>query len=269
MKICGSLAGTILPIYVAFCISCSSNRSAGSTDNDCLYQFSTIQSLAAGNFYGTVSVADFVKYGTLGLGTFVGANGEMIVLDGVCYQALGNGQVQKASLSDSVPFGAVTYFDNDYSYSFDNITFVEIQDSLTGIIKDKGANSFYACRIDGEFQYMKVRSVLKQEPPYCTLAEAVKTSQREYEYSNVKGTVVALYCPEYAGNVNAAGWHMHFISDDRTKGGHIMDFVMSEGQVQIDRTNMFMMTLPETESFNRLNLSGLDDDIDKIEKGKK
>ncbi len=258
-----------LLFIVCSIISLNGINARNARQKDCLYQFSTIQSLAAGNFYGTVSVADFVKYGTLGLGTFVGANGEMIVIDGVCYQALGNGTVQKANPLDSVPFGAVTHFDSDYSYSFRNIPFESIQDSLTEIIKDKGANSFYACRIDGEFPYMKVRSVLKQEPPYCTLAEAVKTSQREYEYSNVKGTVVALYCPEYAGNVNAAGWHMHFISEDRTKGGHIMDFVMSEGQVQIDRTNMFMMTLPETESFNRLNLSGLDDDIDKIEKGKK
>lgn len=251
---------------MGFCMTGCFN---GSTDNDCLNQVSTIQSLAAGNFYGTVSVQDLLKSGNFGLGTFVGVNGEMIVLDGVCYQALGNGQVQKASLSDSVPFGAVTHFDNDYSATFNNISFEKLQDELTQIVKEKGSNTFYACRIEGEFSYMKVRSILKQEPPYNTLANVVVDSQREYEYQNLKGTVVALFCPKYAEQVNAAGWHMHFISEDFTKGGHIMAFQMSDGTAQLDQTNNFSMQLPETEFFNSLNLSGLEDDINAVEKGKK
>lgn len=264
--ICKKYIAAVAFMGMGFCMSDCSNVG---TDHDCLYQVSTIQSLAAGNFYGTVSVQDFLKSGNFGLGTFVGVNGELIVLDGVCYQALGNGQVQKALLSDSVPFGAVTHFDNDYSVSFTNITFENLQDSLTQIVKELGANTFYACRIDGDFPYIKVRSVLKQEPPYCTLARAVQTSQREYEYENVKGTVIALFCPKYAEQVNAAGWHMHFISEDFTKGGHIMAFQMSQGNVQMDQTNNFSMQLPQTAFFNSLNLSGLEDDINAVEKGKK
>ncbi|ALA96998.1 acetolactate decarboxylase [Spiroplasma kunkelii CR2-3x] len=51
-----------------------------------VYQFSTIISLAAGNFDGMIKLVTLLKQGNFGLGTFDHLDGELIVLDGVGYQ---------------------------------------------------------------------------------------------------------------------------------------------------------------------------------------
>ena len=62
---------------------------------------------------------------------------------------------------------------------------------------------------------MQVRSELPQTEPYKPLAKVLETDQTFFDYENIKGTVVGLYCPEYMSDLNAVGWHFHFISEDR------------------------------------------------------
>ena len=64
------------------------------------------------------------------------------------------------------------------------------------------------------------------------------------------------------------GWHLHFLSQDKSKGGHVLGFTLTEGTVALDRTDTFRMTLPDTDKFNELNLLGRDAAIVTVEKGK-
>jgi acetolactate decarboxylase len=127
-------------------------------------------------------------------------------------------------------------------------------------------NIFYAVKVEGTFQYMKVRSVPKQERPYPKLVDVVK-EQAIYEYSDIEGTVVGFWCPEYAKGVNVPGYHFHFISKDGTVGGHILDCVLDKTMAEIDYTNEFDMVLPSTDDFYHYNL-GLDKkkELEKVEK---
>ncbi len=52
----------------------------------------------------------------------------------------------------------------------------------------------------------------------------VATHQPEYSRENVSGTIVGFWTPEIFHGVSVAGYHLHFISDDLTFGGHVMDF---------------------------------------------
>ena len=60
--------------------------------------------------------------GDIGIGTFKGLNGEMIVLDGTVYQALGDGRVVVADDKDKVPFSNVTFFDKDITVDLQDVT---------------------------------------------------------------------------------------------------------------------------------------------------
>ena len=121
-------------------------------------------------------------------------------------------------------------------------------------------------RVDGTFKKMHARSELKQEKPYKPLAEALKTDQREFSWDNIEGTVVALYCPEYMKDLNAAGWHLHFVSKDKTCGGHVLDLDVDQAELKIDSTQGFNMQLPDTEMFPTLDLTqDQSDDIKKVE----
>ena len=121
-------------------------------------------------------------------------------------------------------------------------------------------------RIDGIFKKMHARSELKQEKPYKPLAEALKTDQREFSWDNIEGTVVALYCPQYMEDLNAAGWHLHFVSKDKKYGGHVLDLDVDKAELKIDCTKGFNMQLPDTEMFPSLDLTkDQSEDIKQVE----
>jgi acetolactate decarboxylase len=113
---------------------------------------------------------------------------------------------------------------------------------------------------------MKVRSVSKQEKPYPPLAE-VAQQQSVFEYIGVSGTIVGFRCPSFVKGINVPGYHLHFISDDKTKGGHILGFTTIGGNLQLDTCNRFYMVLPELEQFAGLDLSkDRSEELEKVEK---
>ena len=236
-------------------------------DRETIYQVALLQSLTQGYYDGVIKVSELKQHGDTGIGTFEGVNGEMIVLDGKVYQALGDGSVKEADENETVPFSNVTFFDKDGSLELSEINDVNaLKEKLSAMVDEKGRNLFYFVKVSGTFDKMNVRSELKQEKPYKTLDKALETDQREFNYDNIKGTVVALYCPDYMGGLNTPGWHFHFISDDKTKGGHILDLQFAGAEAEFDATPEFEMFLPDNDDFQKIELSkDVSDAIKKVE----
>ena len=230
-----------------------------------IYQVALLQSLTQGYYDGIIKVSELKQHGDTGIGTFEGVNGEMIVLDGVVYQALSDGSVKVADDNETVPFSNVTFFDSDTSEELSDIADINsLKKKLTEKVEEKGKNLFSMVKMTGEFKKMLVRSELKQEKPYKTLDKALETDQREFTYENIKGTVVALYCPDYMNGLNTSGWHLHFISDDKEKGGHILDLSIEKAKAEYDMVQEFDMKLTDNEDFQKTSLA--DDVSDAIKK---
>src|SRR5512136_1450849 len=83
-------------------------------DREVLYQVSTIDALMQGVFDGVQPVGEIRKRGDFGIGTFDALDGEMIVLEGVVYQAKADGHIYTAADSQTTPFATVTFFDRDH-----------------------------------------------------------------------------------------------------------------------------------------------------------
>ena len=114
---------------------------------------------------------------------------------------------------------------------------------------------------------MNVRSEYAQDKPYKPLAEVLETDQTFFDYENVDGTVVGLYCPPYMEKMNATGWHFHFVSDDKTKGGHILGLKFDSADLKWDYTDTFDMIIPDNEMFDEFDLTvDQSEDIKKVEK---
>ena len=65
-----------------------------------------------------------------------------------------------------------------------------------------------------------------------------------------------------------AGYHLHFISDDHTFGGHVMDYVISEGQVEVGAVDQLDQRFPVQDRqylFAKFNAKDIRGDIDKAE----
>src|SRR4051812_41853753 len=53
---------------------------------------------------------------------------------------------------------------------------------------------------------------------------------------------------------NGPGCHLHFVSDDRTRGSHILQCRGSNLRLQIQREGDYYIALPETEDFLKADL---------------
>ena len=238
-----------------------------SQDRETVYQVALLQSLTQGYYDGIIKVSELKEHGDTGIGTFEGVNGEMIVIDGTVYQALGDGTVQEADENETVPFSNVSFFDSDISVDLNDISdMASFREELDKAVNENGKNMFYLVRVSGTFEKMFVRSEIKQEKPYKPLDKALETDQREFNYENITGTVVGLYCPDYMGGLNTPGWHFHFISDDRTKGGHMLDLSFASAKAELDVTPSFDMKLSDNSEFQGMELAkNVDDAIKKVE----
>jgi acetolactate decarboxylase len=228
----GGISGTILA------------RPQPARDRDLLYQVSTSTSLTGGGFDPVESVGTLVKNGDLGSGTFTALDGEMVVVDGTCYQVTDDGMARPAALSQGVPFATVTFFSPDLSVP--DITAANMTE-LTGFIDSQlpSRDQFYAIRITGNFPYVRARNVVAQDKPYPPLADALK-EESVYEFRNVTGTAVGFYTPASAAGLNFPGYHLHFITADRSRGGHIIDMATMGTTVELDaKARTLVVMAPE------------------------
>ena len=229
---------------------------AAPADRESIAQVALLQSLAQGYFGGTITAGELLALGDTGIGTFEGLNGEMIVLDGKMYQALGDGRVIVTPDSAIIPYATVTFFDKDIPVALQNVkNKAALEKELNRYVQQWGANSFYMVKIPAEFSSILFRSEYGSQPPYPTLVEALKGKQTEFTEKNIKGTIVGLYCPSYMGELNSVGWHFHFISDDRKKGGHVLELSLKNATAHLDQTDKFTMILPDDKKFGELNLA--------------
>ena len=124
-------------------------------------------------------------------------------------------------------------------------------------------------RIDGNFNEINVRSVNAQDEPYKPLVDALERDQTFFNYENIEGTMIGLYCPPYMADLNAVGWHLHFISKDKTKGGHVLGVNIADAVLTWDDTAGFQMNLPSNEMFAGFDLTvDQSEAIEKVEKNK-
>lgn len=232
------------------------NSLFSNNDDDSMYQVSLMQAFMHGEYNAVVTVADLKTHGDTGLGTFEGVNGEMIILDGVVYQAAADGSVNVMQDNETVPFATVTKFDVDAEIT--NITakdFDDLTSQLDKEISKNSTNNIYIIKLNGNFSNITVRSVEKQEKPYKEFTDVAAVDQKVFNYTNQSGTIVAIYFPEYMSDLNMHGWHLHFLSDDKTKGGHVLGLNNFNGSGQIDEIHEFNMILPTDESFAKMNFS--------------
>jgi alpha-acetolactate decarboxylase len=221
-----------------------------------LFQVALLQSLVQGYFDGIISVGELKRHGDTGIGTFDGVNGEMIVLDGVVYRAAADGSVVVPSDEETEPFGNVAFFAAKETLVLNGIAdMAALQEALNGEVNRLGANCFYMVKIEGVFASIKVRSVYKQAKPYRALDVALAADQTEFDFMNVGGTMVGLYCLDYMGGLNCAGWHFHFLTEDRSRGGHVLQVSVKDATAAFSVLDRFEMVLSCESTFQSMDLA--------------
>ena len=215
-----------------------------------VWQNGTIDALLDGNYDGEVTIGQVRRHGDFGLGTFNGLDGEMVDLEGQVFQVRPDGAVRQVGDDVRTPFAVVTAFEGGAPQSLAGpMSFHEMQARLDQF---RAANGHAAAiRIDGRFAVVRTRSVPRQDRPYRRLADVVK-GQSVFELKNVSGTLVGLWFPPSLSHVNVPGYHFHFIADDRSSGGHVLDLTLLDGTARIEDLPNLQIALPGEAPTTRL-----------------
>jgi acetolactate decarboxylase len=207
------------------------------------YQVATISSLLAGGYDGNTTVGELLRHGNFGLGTFNGVDGEMMVLDGSVYRGDTNGRAQAVSKKELTPFAVVVAFRSQGSMRVVGGQSLEhLQAALDAL--PYSASRILAARVDGRFETIKIRSEPKQKPPYRPLSQVIKEEQVVHTLNGVQGTLIAFRFPAAASSVNVAGWHFHFLTSDKTRGGHVLDLMTGAGQASLEEIADLRISFP-------------------------
>lgn len=219
---------------------------------DKLYQVSTLPTLAQGHFDSLISFKDLRKQGDFGVGTLQGLDGELVILDGKGWQARYDGKIVPVSDKATLPFAVVTHFRPQLKAKVSKRTeYSALVKQLDSLLPTR--NAPVAIKINGRFSVLKARSVPRQERPYPTLAEVVK-KQAEWEWEEIDATLVGFRFPAFLSAVNLADYHFHCISDDKTRGGHVLNAVVRNATIELSVLRNFEMLLPSGEEFDQRNL---------------
>jgi acetolactate decarboxylase len=235
-------------------------------DRDTVYQVSTFSALQERVFDGEVTIGELRKHGNLGIGTFDALDGEMILLGGEVYRFGADGIVTRVPDDWRTPFAAVTPFEPDQTLPLASGT--DLEAFKSGIDKLLPTlNLPYAARITGNFAWVKTRAPRRQSRPYPRLVDAL-ADQPEFEYRETRGTMVGFRLPAFVNGVNVPGWHLHFLSDDRTRGGHVLGFTVGTAKLELDQSPNLRVVLPVTGDFAATDLSrDVSHEVDRIEGG--
>ena len=217
-----------------------------------LFQVSTSGALVQGVYERAVSSNLLLNYGDFGLGTFENLDGEMVVLDGAIYQVRSDGKVTKIEKDVGTPFAVVTHFVADQDQMIENASSFKDLTKICDRYRDSD-NLFYAFRIDGHFGHVHTRA-MRETLEGLPLAKAAAI-QPEFEFTGVDGTLVGIWAPQFSSALNIAGYHFHFLSEDRSKGGHLLECSGKHLRIRVERLNDFHLSLPESEEFLRADLT--------------
>jgi acetolactate decarboxylase len=231
---------------------------------DILFQYSTIDALLAGVYDGEMSMEELKHQGDFGLGTLNGLDGELVLLDGTAYHVSAGGTADIPADSAKAPFAAVSFFEEDAILKLERTTTLEeLNKAVTAGLPTP--NAFCAIRIDTRFNYVKARAIPKQNPPYAPLAEVVK--QQVVVQFTGEGTLVGFYSPPFVKGVNVPGFHWHFLTKDRTGGGHVLDCSFEHTTARMAELRSFTVKLPQSKAFDALDLTGdKKKELDAVEK---
>jgi len=219
---------------------------------DTVTQVSILDAVLARQFDGYLPCRELLEYGDLGIGTFDRMDGEMVMVDGTIYQVRADGKVYTPDPDNRTPLATVCHFHPDDEWTLSQP--IDL-DGMKKTIDERASNQnvFCAIRVRGSFSSMSTTVLRMQSKPYPPTAEVVK-ARAPFEMKNVSGTIVGFRTPPYVRGIGDPGFHLHFISDDKTQGGHVMTFVMDRGTCAIDICSNYSVVLPE----NGAALAGID-----------
>jgi acetolactate decarboxylase len=217
-----------------------------------VYLSAPVGALVEGFYQQDTSIAELKTHGDFGLGTFNNLDGELVMLDGIVYQMRADGLVYPVEDAVKSPFACVTFF---HAVTYDDIPEPLDAAGFNALLERllPSRNMLYAIRVTGEFSHVRARSVPRQQN-YRPLVEVAR-EQPVFDYRDISGTLVGFYTPAFMEKLNVPGYHMHFLSADGTRGGHLLECATRTVRCELQNIARLEVALPVTLDYLTADLS--------------
>jgi acetolactate decarboxylase len=211
-----------------------------------------MSALLSGVYEGNTTIEDLLNHGDFGLGTFNELDGELIAFNSEVYQLRADGSAREASRQQKTPFAVMTWFKPEHEFHLDKpASRQQLHDIIDKAIPSD--NVFCALRIDGHFRHAHTRTVPRQTPPYRAMTD-VLDDQPVFRFNGRDGVLVGFRTPQHMQGINVAGYHEHFITDDRHGGGHLLDYQLESGTLTFGEIHHLLIDLPADAAFLNADL---------------
>lgn len=236
-------------------------REAG--QQSALHVTAPVNALVEGIYQEKTTITDLLARGDFGLGTFNDLDGEMVVLDGTVYQLRSDGQAYTVTPDTRTPYACVNFFRADSQDRVDDrLDFEGLTRALDQMLPSP--NMIYAIRIEGRFSYVRTRSVPRQDS-YRPLVEVAR-EQPEFEFHDVEGVMAGFWTPTFMSSLTVPGYHLHFLTADRTSGGHLLACETDGITVQSQHLPRLEVGLPVSLDYLTAEFSrNLEEDLEEAE----
>ena len=194
-----------------------------------IFQHNSYTTLNGGFYKGTITLENALKHGNIGIGTLDGADGEVIILDGIGYHGSSENVVRTVKTDETLPYVAMV--EHMKTKAFDVTENLDMTDLMTKIISEMPAkNTAYTISITGTFKTVTISSKpANNTKPYAEIL----ANQPYFTAENIEGTAVGIWSPSHLSGLYGNGAHLHFLSRDKTFGAHISDFLTENVHVEI------------------------------------
>ncbi len=232
-----------------------------------LFITAPVNALVEGLYQENTSIDELLNRGNFGLGTFDDLDGEMIINDGQVFQLKSDGKAYKVNPKQKTPYACVTQFEPySFEYLHSSMELRELYAFLDRTLPSK--NMVYALRIEGLFAHVRTRSVPKQDS-YKPLVQVAR-NQPEFSFQDMEGSLIGFWTPEFLDKITVPGYHLHFLTGDQGRGGHLLDCVTKEIKISIQHVSRIELALPITLDYLTTNLNrDITSDLNEAESLKK
>lgn len=169
------------------------------------------------------------------------------MVDGQVYHFNPENRSRSVNTIGIFPFIMIAQLKPTLTKSLPSLAMPTLHTALAPLLPSK-QNSFLSVRVDGVFSQVAFRMIpappREQQPLFDLLRR-----QRLQSAHNVRGLLFGFWSPGCSNGFSVAGFHLHFISDDRTAGGHVTGFEAWDVKLSAGVLKEYGAELPQDEDF--------------------
>ena len=128
----------------------------------------------------------------------------------------------------------------------------QVIDAIGDLVKSE--NYLYAVRVTGHFDWVRTRTAARQVKPYPPLREATR-GEPVIQFDDIAGSVTGFRTPLYEQGIGVPGGHVHFLDEKRERGGHVLDYRLRSGALEVCIGTDLHLALPLTAAFGNAHLA--------------